>query len=315
MVFYPTQEEYTSLQCSGIFLAEWYLAQYAAQIPSGTDPLMDFCIHGWRSGKAPNPYFDCAWYLREAPEVARAGINPLTHYLRHGESESRRPALFFDPAWYRKTYRVHCDENALAHFLAHRLSGRVSPMPDFALVPHMRMHPDWAESGTDPFLHARSMANAAPLSTYEILSRSGLFDANFYLLRNPDVREARLDPLEHFCRDGWREGRDPNLYFNLPFYRTQHGEAEISGGNPLAHYYLFGEVQGSKPGPHFEPAWYSQTYDLAPWQSALAHYLKHRRSQRFSPNRGFDVGAYLAAHGGNIGPNRDPFAYYWQHRE
>jgi hypothetical protein len=45
----------------------------------------------------------------------------------------------------------------------------------------------------------------------EELDISGLFDAAWYLLENSDVRASGLDPLSHFCRYGWREGRRPNL--------------------------------------------------------------------------------------------------------
>src|SRR5215470_15494290 len=33
--------------------------------------------------------FDAEWYLAQNPDVAAAGINPLVHYLRHGAAEGR----------------------------------------------------------------------------------------------------------------------------------------------------------------------------------------------------------------------------------
>jgi len=39
------------------------------------------------------------------------------------------------------------------------------------------------------------------------LQRSGIFDAQAYLDRNPDVAEAGMDPLDHYLRHGFREGR------------------------------------------------------------------------------------------------------------
>ena len=55
----------------------------------------------------------------------------------------------------------------------------------------------------------------------EELGSSGLFDAAWYLLQNPDVMDADLDPLLHFYRHGWREGRRPNRYFDTDWY-LQH---------------------------------------------------------------------------------------------
>ena len=49
---------------------------------------------------------------------------------------------------------------------------------------------------------------------YFLIKRSGMFDKNYYLLKNPDVRNADIDPLWHFVKFGWREGRNPSEFFN-----------------------------------------------------------------------------------------------------
>ena len=48
------------------------------------------------------------------------------------------------------------------------------------------------------------------LSIYFKIKKSGRFDAAYYLLNNPDVRAADVDPLLHFIKFGWKEGRDPS---------------------------------------------------------------------------------------------------------
>ena len=52
----------------------------------------------------------------------------------------------------------------------------------------------------------------------EQLDASGLFDAAWYLVQYPDVRDAELEPLAHFYRFGWRERRKPNRYFDPEWY-------------------------------------------------------------------------------------------------
>lgn len=47
-------------------------------------------------------------------------------------------------------------------------------------------------------------------------------------------------------------------------------------------------------------------------QSALTHYLAHRRGQRVSPNAHFDAAWHLMRH--SPGPNRDPFAHFLRAR-
>lgn len=45
---------------------------------------------------------------------------------------------------------------------------------------------------------------------YLLIKKSGCFDARYYLANNPDVRRADIDPLMHFLKYGWKEGRSPS---------------------------------------------------------------------------------------------------------
>ncbi len=40
---------------------------------------------------------------------------------------------------------------------------------------------------------------------YITIRRSGYFDLAYYLINNPDVRKADIDPLWHFIAYGWKE--------------------------------------------------------------------------------------------------------------
>ncbi|WP_124571175.1 hypothetical protein [Burkholderia sp. Bp8984] len=46
-----------------------------------------------------------------------------------------------------------------------------------------------------------------------IIERSGLFDANWYLMEYPDVAESGQDPILHYLIFGAKEGRRPNPNF------------------------------------------------------------------------------------------------------
>lgn len=64
----------------------------------------------------------------------------------------------------------------------------------------------------------RALTPFAPLLTDAgdllTLQRSGLFAAKWFLERNRDLGTAGVDPLAHYFRYGWREGRLPNPYFD-----------------------------------------------------------------------------------------------------
>jgi len=294
---------------SGLFAEGWYRQEYNLTASDLLHPLAEYCQTGWREGRAPNPYFDAAWYVSTYPEVMRSGLHPLTHFVLSGDTGGFRPGPFFETAWYRDTHNLPAGASALAHFLRRRTSGAVAPVPDFEPVQHLRLYPEIVLRGIDPYLHWRGLNEDARPDEAEIIRISSLFDATFYLVCNPDVREARQDPLQHFCASGWREGRNPNLYFHTNRYMDAAGTRRAACENPLVHYYLCGELLGLVPSPYFNPGWYVAYYALPRSHSALAHYLARRRTQRYSPNPAFDVVEYVSLFGHMIGLNRDAFAH------
>ena len=143
-----------------------------------------------------------------------------------------------------------------------------------------------------------------------LITASDLFDASYYLINSADVMATRADPVRHFCDHGWRENRRPNLFFDPDWYRSRYLALIGPGINPLVHYIREGERAGCRPIAFFDPAWYKSAYRLKRGASPLAHYLAHRRMGQVAPNPHFDLPFYLNCHGGEIGPNRDPFMHY-----
>ena len=88
------------------------------------------------------------------------------------------------------------------------------------------------------------------LRDYFAIKHSGLFDEKYYLLHNPDVRRADIDPLKHFVKYGWKEGRNPSESFNTNFYIENHPSVKSENINPLVHYILHErkEYRKSKSG-------------------------------------------------------------------
>lgn len=70
------------------------------------------------------------------------------------------------------------------------------------------------------------------------------FDAAYYLSRYPDVREAGIDPLKHYLRHGWKEGRDPSAGFSTSGYLRANPDVAQAGRNPLLHFVNDGLAEG-----------------------------------------------------------------------
>lgn len=76
------------------------------------------------------------------------------------------------------------------------------------------------------------------------IAESGLFDADYYLNANPDVRESAVDPLNHFINFGWAEGRDPSPFFETDWYLSNNPDVAEARINPLVHYLDHGRFEG-----------------------------------------------------------------------
>lgn len=77
-----------------------------------------------------------------------------------------------------------------------------------------------------------------------LIRASGLFDGAWYLSNNPDVAQAKVDPLLHYLRAGGFEGRDPSPKFCSAFYLNTYTDVKSTQINPLVHYLMYGKAEG-----------------------------------------------------------------------
>ena len=49
---------------------------------------------------------------------------------------------------------------------------------------------------------------------------------------NPDVAAAGVDAYRHFQEFGWKEGRDPNAFFDTKGYLATYADVKAAGVNP-----------------------------------------------------------------------------------
>ena len=78
---------------------------------------------------------------------------------------------------------------------------------------------------------------------------SGLFDADWYAGKYPDVRALGMDPLEHFLWVGARLRRDPSERFDTAAYLSENEDVAEAGLNPLLHFIRTGRAEGREARP------------------------------------------------------------------
>jgi hypothetical protein len=207
---------------------------------------------GFREGRDPDAYFSTAGYLGANQDVKAAGINPLQHYDQFGWHEGRDPGANFDTTLY------------------------------------LQNNPDVQAAGFDPLLHFLQYGQEEGRDVYEAIGPGAAinaqhgFDAEYYLLANPDVAsavptggDAFAFALQHFNQFGWHEGRDPNALFDTDGYLAAYGDVAAAGVNPLRHFDEFGWHEGRDPSVDFDTSSYlAANPDVAAaGVDPLIHYL------------------------------------------
>ena len=76
-----------------------------------------------------------------------------------------------------------------------------------------------------------------------LIRMSDLFDKDWYLMRNPDVAQAKVNPWLHYLRYGGFEGRDPGPSFCSAWYLDTYNDVKEARINPLIHYLRYGRAE------------------------------------------------------------------------
>ena len=148
---------------------------------------------------------------------------------------------------------------------------------------------------------------------------SGDFDTTLYLIHNPDVAAAGIDPLEHYLQFGRAEGRSAFAAigqgvtgFDAEFYLLHNPDVAAAGVDPLAHFNGFGWHEGRNPNALFDTAGYLAHYaDVAAANvNPFDHYNLFGWHEGRDPSVGFDTTAYLAAYADVAAANVNPLAHY-----
>lgn len=78
---------------------------------------------------------------------------------------------------------------------------------------------------------------------YILIAKSKYFDGKWYLKQHPDVAKSGMDPVEHYLKYGWKEGRNPSKKFNTKEYLDLNPDVMAANINPLLHYERFGKKE------------------------------------------------------------------------
>ncbi len=145
------------------------------------------------------------------------------------------------------------------------------------------------------------------------LSRERLVEAHFdrqwYLAKNPDVRDAGIDPLRHYLQHGGFEGRDPHPLFSSSYYLKRYPVVGSLHMNPLVHYIAAGAAECYDPHPLISTAHIAAQSGSR--KNAFRFYVESVRAGRdVDPHPLFNVGWYRQQCGSVDFTQIDPLTHY-----
>ena len=188
----------------------FYRATYGDVAQARIDPVTHYAHDGWHEGRDPAPWFSTKAYLEANPDVI--GINPLYHYLTKGWREGR----------------VTSPSKAKIGYLQDRAKRGLAAFWKAVLVPA-----DGPSTGDHSLPGPQTLERVA-----------AAFDARFYRALYPDIDGDDEALLDQFLTTGWKEGRDPNPRFSVRDYLMLNPDVEAAKINPFVHFILTGQAEG-----------------------------------------------------------------------
>jgi glycosyltransferase involved in cell wall biosynthesis len=227
------------------------------------------------------PAFDKTFYASQFHETIPENLNLLAHYLYRGWRENRLPRESYMPA--QQPLQIGELTEFVPPIVIELFAERAPPVmvrrtqasaPARPEAPQVRLVSRQVVAGS-PIVPARRQLieleyRKNPLSEQEKLEISrqiptkagpkdisryqgeeravaAEFDGSYYLAVNPDVKDAGVDPLEHYFYTGWTEGRDPTSWFSTSYYLSTNPDVAAAQINPFWHYIVAGKAELRAP--------------------------------------------------------------------
>ncbi|EOS21344.1 hypothetical protein C804_06025 [Lachnospiraceae bacterium A4] len=175
------------IENSEFFDAEWYKKTY--NLKNYENLAGHYLFIGYKLGYDPSTRFSTEEYFICNEDVLENDINPLYHYERYGKSEGRDIRKFDD-------MNSDCELNQCID--------------------------EYNES-------------------IKIIKQSEFFDAEWY--RNQYNIPDDVSAAEHYLTSGYKLGYNPSLFFSTQKYLHWNGDVKQAGINPLEHYELYGKEE------------------------------------------------------------------------
>ena len=242
-----------------------------------------FFTTGIREGLQASPYFNIDDYMSENEDVASYFNNDremcFRHYCFFGYGEGRvsissAHASIFDPTYFLEQYpsvKKACGSDAskaMAYFRAHGMEWVMQGSANFNPQTYMLNYQDlriaygnkWEKYYEHYTLYgkregriATGTPNFRPITSYNGVDYSDVYDYHYYYDHNTDIQQAYdwkddYGILRHFVTDGMKQGRVASANFNVHTYIEKNPSLKEIYGDKypsiFMHYIWWGKAAG-----------------------------------------------------------------------
>ena len=174
-------------------------------------------------------FVDSDFYLQINEDVSSLGVDPLSHFIKYGWREGRPPNR-----WYKDSLVPK-----------HLLEKNPSTPPYLLYLSNL--------TGIDEFEFEKLCASKLNIDVgHDSCSDCNLmvnsFDGEYYRNRYADIKIDE-DALSHYCEIGWKEGRNPSIFFDTKYYLECNPDVNHAHINPFTHFLVNGRYEDRKPKP------------------------------------------------------------------
>lgn len=151
------------------------------------------------------------------------------------------------------------------------------------------------------------------------IAESEYFDADWYLKKYKDVRNAGENPLLHYYTIGWKEMRNPGPKFSTRMYLFLNPDVQEAEICPLLHYVRSGQREGRKNlyekfkrEKYVDEVWYKKQYPNIDYSSIdpVEHYILFGWKEGKNASRKLLTDMYMEANPDCIGYEVCPLIHY-----
>ena len=161
---------------------------------------------------------------------------------------------------------------------------------------------------------------------YEIIRTSYLFDDKWYSKKY--LKGKSDNPIKHYVEIGYKGDFNPSPHFNNQWYLKKNPDVKNKGVIPLVHYILHGRKEGRLPNPSFnfekldeyntilysglfDEEWFSKYYSLDKSRVNLVkYYVEDYLNYGLNPSPDFDSMWYLEKYDDVKKSKLNPFVHY-----